>query len=159
MRCENYPGSYRCIREKPCGTGYSVNAFTQECEDIDECFLNIHDCAKGFTCTNVPGSYKCIQKRCEQGFVFNYNQGDCEQIICKQGFEMGAEGACVDVNECERSASICRQNEKCHNTVGSYKCALEICEPGYEIDSDRSRCVGKLKNPACYPNVKQISSS
>lgn len=46
MRCENYPGSYRCIREKPCGTGYSVNAFTQECDDIDECALNLHDCAK-----------------------------------------------------------------------------------------------------------------
>jgi hypothetical protein len=58
MRCENYPGSYRCIREKPCGTGYSVNAFTQECDDIDECALNVHDCAQGFTCLNVPGSYK-----------------------------------------------------------------------------------------------------
>ena len=46
MRCENYPGSYRCIREKPCGTGYSVNAFTQQCDDIDECILDLHDCAK-----------------------------------------------------------------------------------------------------------------
>ena len=26
MRCENYPGSFRCIREISCGTGYSVNA-------------------------------------------------------------------------------------------------------------------------------------
>lgn len=34
MRCENYPGLYRCIREKPCGTGYSVNVFTQECDGI-----------------------------------------------------------------------------------------------------------------------------
>jgi hypothetical protein len=32
MRCENFPGSFRCIREKPCGTGYYVNMFTQECE-------------------------------------------------------------------------------------------------------------------------------
>jgi hypothetical protein len=32
MRCENYPGSFRCIREKPCGTGYQVNVYTQDCE-------------------------------------------------------------------------------------------------------------------------------
>ena len=32
MRCENYPGSFRCIREISCGTGYSVNAYTQECD-------------------------------------------------------------------------------------------------------------------------------
>jgi fibulin 1/2 len=31
MRCENIPGSYRCIREIPCGTGYVVESLTQEC--------------------------------------------------------------------------------------------------------------------------------
>lgn len=98
---------------------------------------------KGFTCNNVPGSYKCIQKKCEQGYVFDYNLGDCERIVCKDGFEMNSEGVCVDINECERSHSVCRRNEKCYNTVGSYKCVLEVCEPGYEIDSDRSQCVGK----------------
>lgn len=141
MRCENYPGSYRCIREKPCGTGYSVNAFTQECDDVDECLLNIHDCARGFTCKNVPGSYKCIQKKCDQGYVFNYNRGDCERIVCKSGFEMDLNGACVDIDECKRSRSVCRYNEKCLNTVGSYKCHLEVCDMGYEVSDKGSECV------------------
>lgn len=80
MRCENYPGSFRCIREKPCGTGYSVNVYTQECDgsnhtsylishkknnlklfyivDIDECSLSLHDCQRGFLCLNVIGTFK-----------------------------------------------------------------------------------------------------
>jgi hypothetical protein len=58
MRCENFPGSFRCIRERPCGTGYSVNVYTQECDDIDECALGLHDCSRGFTCLNVIGSFK-----------------------------------------------------------------------------------------------------
>lgn len=58
MRCENYPGAFRCIREKPCGTGYSVNVYTQECDDIDECSLSLHDCSRGFICVNVVGSFK-----------------------------------------------------------------------------------------------------
>lgn len=41
MRCENFPGSFRCIREKPCGTGYSVNVFTQECDGLNF-FLKVH---------------------------------------------------------------------------------------------------------------------
>lgn len=50
---------------------------------------------KGFTCKNVPGSYKCIQKECDTGYVFNYNIGDCERIVCKIGFEMNSNGICT----------------------------------------------------------------
>lgn len=50
---------------------------------------------KGFTCKNVPGSYKCIQKECDTGYVFNYNIGDCDRIVCKTGFEMNSDGICI----------------------------------------------------------------
>ena len=43
----------------------------------------------------MPGSYKCIQKECDTGYVFNYNIGDCERIVCKIGFEMNSNGICT----------------------------------------------------------------
>ena len=32
QRCDNTIGSYRCIRTQSCGTGYTFNAETQNCE-------------------------------------------------------------------------------------------------------------------------------
>lgn len=140
MRCENYPGSFRCIREKPCGTGYSVNVYTQECDDIDECSLSLHDCQRGFLCLNVIGTFKCKAKECQFGYVFNYNLGDCEKIICKRGYEIDQSGKCVDINECAQN--ICHYNEKCENTPGSYKCILQlICGEGYELNAQKTECV------------------
>lgn len=143
MRCENYPGSFRCIREISCGTGYSVNAYTQECDDVDECSLNLHDCSKGFICYNLPGTFKCKPKECAHGHLFNYNTGDCEQIVCLKGYEIDASGRCVDIDECKVSdSSVCYFNEKCENTIGSYKCVLVlICEKGFELNEDKTQCI------------------
>ncbi|RNA08865.1 Fibulin-1 [Brachionus plicatilis] len=142
MRCENYPGSFRCIREKPCGTGYTVNAYTQECEDIDECSLNLHDCAKGFICQNRPGSFKCKAKECNRGFKFNYNTGECEKIRCREGFELNIETLeCEDINEC-LNPSICHSNEKCENNIGSYVCKFVLeCSEGTEYNHDKTECI------------------
>ncbi|CAF5133939.1 unnamed protein product, partial [Rotaria sp. Silwood1] len=43
-RCENMPGSFRCIRERNCGTGYQVDPVTQTCVDVDECEQDIDEC-------------------------------------------------------------------------------------------------------------------
>lgn len=49
-----------------------------------------------------------------------------------------------DINECERTPEICHENERCDNTIGSYKCVfILICEEGYELNANRTECVGK----------------
>lgn len=37
-------GSYTCIRLQSCGTGYTLNAETGQCDDDDECALGSHNC-------------------------------------------------------------------------------------------------------------------
>ncbi|XP_034936091.1 fibrillin-1-like [Chelonus insularis] len=59
QRCDNTLGSYNCVRFLPCGTGYTLNAATEICEDDDECLLGTHDCGEGYHCRNTLGSYRC----------------------------------------------------------------------------------------------------
>ena len=53
----------------------------------------------------------------------------------------------IDIDECKQSKdSVCHFNEKCENTIGSYKCTLVlICDKGYELNSDKTECIGRLK--------------
>jgi hypothetical protein len=39
--------------------------------------------------------FRCKAKECQFGYVFNYNLGDCEKIICKRGYEIDQSGKCV----------------------------------------------------------------
>lgn len=77
QRCDNTIGSYRCIRTQSCGTGYTFNAETQNCEgrkflheveiefilkhfympftDDDECALGRHNCFDPYECHNTKG--------------------------------------------------------------------------------------------------------
>ena len=49
-----------------------------------------------------------------------------------------------DVNECLQGRNLCRANQECRNTVGSYVCRdLVNCGSGYELDPLGSRCVGE----------------
>ncbi|XP_011500132.1 PREDICTED: fibrillin-1 [Ceratosolen solmsi marchali] len=63
QRCDNTIGSYTCVRFLPCGTGYTLNAATEICEDDDECSLGTHDCGSGYSCRNTHGSYRCDRNR------------------------------------------------------------------------------------------------
>jgi len=46
---------------------------------------------------------------------------DCS--TCREGWEMDEEVGCLDVNECLTTDSqVCRVNEFCVNTEGSYSC-------------------------------------
>ena len=50
----------------------------------------------------------------------------------------------ADINECERSATACRPNQECRNTIGSYNCRNRVtCGPGFEMNSAGTNCVGK----------------
>ena len=48
----------------------------------------------------------------------------------------------ADIDECKRDPNICGGG-RCTNTQGSYFCT---CDPGYELTSDRSRCICKCKS-------------
>uniref|UniRef100_A0A7N5K2Q6 Latent-transforming growth factor beta-binding protein 3-like n=1 Tax=Ailuropoda melanoleuca TaxID=9646 RepID=A0A7N5K2Q6_AILME len=58
-RCENKPGSYKCI---PCQPGF--RAQNGICSDVDECSEDAA-CKHGW-CENVAGSFRCS---CGEGFV------------------------------------------------------------------------------------------
>lgn len=44
---------------------------------------------------------------------------------CFSGFELAPDKVnCLDINECSKNETLCRSNEKCINTEGSFKCVL-----------------------------------
>ncbi len=40
-------------------------------------------------------SIRCKPKECSRGYLFNFNSGECERIVCKSGYELDDEGKCV----------------------------------------------------------------
>lgn len=53
----------------------------------------------------------------------------------------------VDVDECQSSAHRCGDGQLCHNLPGSYRCE---CQTGYQYDSFRRTCVGKVDIRSCF---------
>ena len=45
---------------------------------------------------------------------------------------------CVDEDECT-AEGVCSNGEKCHNTVGSFRCS---CKEGYRQATDTEKCLG-----------------
>lgn len=41
---------------------------------------------------------------------------------CKPGYDHTPTNTCVDINECDRSPSVCQEDEECVNTQGRYQC-------------------------------------
>ncbi|XP_039574541.1 latent-transforming growth factor beta-binding protein 4-like, partial [Passer montanus] len=75
QRCENIPGSYRCVPE--CQPGFRPGD-GGDCLDVDEC-SNGTLCGAHATCHNLPGSFQCA---------------------CDPGYETARHGHhCVDVDE------------------------------------------------------------
>ncbi|PNI84256.1 LTBP2 isoform 5, partial [Pan troglodytes] len=60
-KCENSPGSYRCVLG--CQPGFHM-APNGDCIDIDECANDTMCGSHGF-CDNTDGSFRCL---CDQGF-------------------------------------------------------------------------------------------
>ncbi|KAK5613724.1 hypothetical protein CRENBAI_017149 [Crenichthys baileyi] len=124
-RCINTEGSFRCIREVSCGTGYELTE-NNDCKDIDECEMGIHNCGEQFECQNSQGSFRCVPK-----------------TKCGEGFIQDALGSCIDINECVTQTSPCHRGQICLNTVGSYICQRNSvnCGRGYHLNEDGTRCV------------------
>uniref|UniRef100_A0A8C5KW74 Latent-transforming growth factor beta-binding protein 2 n=1 Tax=Jaculus jaculus TaxID=51337 RepID=A0A8C5KW74_JACJA len=112
-RCENSPGSYRCVQV--CQPGFYL-APTGDCIDIDEC-ANDTVCGSHGFCDNTDGSFRCL---------------------CDQGFETSPSGwDCVDVNECELMLAVCGA-ALCENVEGSFLC---LCASDLqEYDAQEGQC-------------------
>ncbi|XP_032964284.1 latent-transforming growth factor beta-binding protein 2 isoform X2 [Rhinolophus ferrumequinum] len=127
-RCENSPGSYRCVLG--CPPGFHM-APTGDCIDIDEC-ANDTVCGSHGFCDNTEGSFRCL---------------------CDQGFETSSSGwECVDVNECELMLAVCGA-ALCENVEGSFLClcASDLEEYDTQEGHCRPRVAGGQSIPAASP--------
>ncbi|KAM4754923.1 LOW QUALITY PROTEIN: latent-transforming growth factor beta-binding protein 4-like [Cyanocitta cristata] len=115
QRCENIPGSYRCVPE--CQPGFRPG-HGGDCVDVDECQEYGAGLCGAQRCENIPGSYRCVPE-------------------CQPGFRPGHGGDCVDVDECS-NGTLCGPHATCHNLPGSFQCA---CDPGYETAQHGHHCV------------------
>ncbi|KAM9324527.1 hemicentin-1 [Gastrophryne carolinensis] len=141
--CHNVMGSYYCS----CPKGFMIAADGRTCHDIDECTLEDPACRRNQECKNTIGLYVCVLK-CGAGFTPTSNGRDCQDINeckelspchqrcfntigsyhcgCEQGYHLKGR-RCFDLNECRQN--VCRPDQLCKNTRGSYKC-IDICPSG-----------------------------
>ncbi|XP_052749670.1 hemicentin-1-like isoform X2 [Galleria mellonella] len=100
----------------PCDPGYTYNAVTNLCDDVDECTVRSNACHASQRCANTPGGYRCG---------------------CAPGYHALAAGArCLDVNECAVGTHACEF--ACVNVSGGYVCG---CPPRHRLHADRRRCL------------------
>ncbi|XP_051929217.1 hemicentin-1 isoform X2 [Hippocampus zosterae] len=151
--CQNTIGSYRCIMR--CGRGFRRTIDGHSCSDINEC-QESNPCNQH--CLNTIGSYRCT---CEPGFHLRNRRcvdiNECRQRVCRSdqqckntrggyncidlcpsGMSKGANGTCVDIDECRDGTHRCRYNQICENTRGSYHCT---CPRGYRSQGLGRPCV------------------
>ncbi|KAG8193076.1 hypothetical protein JTE90_017827 [Oedothorax gibbosus] len=141
QRCDNTLGSFTCVRTTSCGTGYTLNAGTNNCEDDDECVLGSHNCGPGFVCRNMQGTFRCDRVSCPRGQRL-LSDGTCKVVVCPSGMQHDDVGNCADVNECAQNPSVCRLNQRCANTLGSYRCQnLLNCGAGFELNEVGDTCI------------------
>lgn len=147
-RCENTPGSFRCI----CRHGYKLKNNT--CTDIDEC-AEPSQCP-GQMCVNSVGSYRCVS--CRPGYTLTNRLctdiNECEDskscpgqqcvntegsyscVDCASGYQ-SVNGECTDVDECVQDSQC--PGQQCVNTVGSFRCVS--CQPGFSSQDGSCRDV------------------
>ncbi|KAH7644719.1 hypothetical protein HUG17_0257 [Dermatophagoides farinae] len=66
-------------------------------------------------------------------------EGECKAVDCGQGFFYNeTEKRCQDMNEC-LEYSPCKIDEKCTNTIGSYRCSRK-CNSGYRMNINGHSC-------------------
>ncbi|KAM7409728.1 hypothetical protein PAMA_001291 [Pampus argenteus] len=173
--CENTIGSYRCVMR--CGRGFRRTADGLSCTDVNEC-QESNPCNQH--CLNTIGSYRCA---CEPGFQLRNRRcidiNECRQRVCRSdqqckntrggytcidlcpnGMTKGANGTCVDIDECRDGTHQCRYNQICENTRGSYHCT---CPRGYRSQGVGRPCVDineceRLPQPCAHQCVNTPGS-
>ncbi|XP_012277054.1 fibrillin-1 [Orussus abietinus] len=103
------------LASSECPTGYSWDAATRRCIDVDECTRS-PGCREYERCENRPGTYECVPL-CRSGWLYR-----------------PATRSCQDVDECLLGRHDCPEGTHvCTNTEGSFVCTpLSACRPGYE---------------------------
>ncbi|KAG7174672.1 Fibrillin-2-like 3, partial [Homarus americanus] len=127
--CINTQGSYRCKALPDCPQGFTRDAKSLRCVDVDECVEGTHDCHGGERCYNQYGRYICrgSPSSCTKGFRYNT-----------------LERRCQDIDECAETVDSCeRSTQTCVNSVGSFKCIDHepTCDFGYRYNEDERACV------------------
>ncbi|KAM6959295.1 latent-transforming growth factor beta-binding protein 4 [Aplochiton taeniatus] len=139
-RCDNTPGSYKCV----CRLGYKLDGTA--CTDVDEC-SDPSQCP-GQQCVNAQGSYRCVS--CKPGFTLLNRQctdvdecsqtpppcgaGRCDntpgsfRCVCGAGYTL-QDNTCTDIDECVTSSQC--PGQQCVNTQGSYRCVS--CQAGHTM--------------------------
>ncbi|KAJ8029879.1 Fibrillin-1 [Holothuria leucospilota] len=164
--CVNSQGAYEC----QCGYGYEndINGF---CIDVDECALNVDDCAQN--CTNIEGGYECF---CYEGYtVSSINPADCWDIdecslgladcpqecnntipeydgtpyicYCAEGFNETESGACIPIDGCSTYGTNCTNGE-CYSVDGEERC---LCFRGYNTSRNDSTICEDIDECDLYP--------
>ena len=87
-----------------CNEGFTKSTDEDtRCDDINECKVDTTRCnAKNQVCKNTFGSFICD---------------------CISGYEIQADGSCIDINECKDGHEC---DQICRNTIGSYNCDCHI---------------------------------
>ena len=118
--CTNTDGSYIC----DCNEGF--NRYNSYCKDIDECIVE-NFCGVDGVCYNKKGGWEC---ECATGYISRPHSA----YITNIGNE------CVDIDECKEYEGLCKENEICVNTEGTY-----FCEKCRENEIPRIDKHGRMK--------------
>ncbi|KAJ0027010.1 hypothetical protein NQD34_018010 [Periophthalmus magnuspinnatus] len=96
-----------------------------------------HECIEPQTCscplqqTLHPNHFSCAEDPCAKCTHECVEQGGEWACRCREGFRLGPEGRCVDVDECSEDRTLCSgEGETCENEEGKYKCT---CQDEYDL--------------------------
>ncbi|XP_039275976.1 fibulin-5 [Nilaparvata lugens] len=128
QRCDNTIGSFQCVRYVNCGTGYTLNAQTGQCEGSLTCH--------SYTISYVNQTYS--------KFSSSDQLQVSKQILKQRAHFIQYEIVLfmfADIDECARGLARCGVNQRCINKAGGYMCSTLRCESGFRVNEDRTRCI------------------
>ena len=164
--CQHACIKRNCVQMCTCKDGYKLNDNGINCTKTDDYIETItcdgdddgsderceercddnHEC--NHNCIIHEGEEVC---ECNEGYKLDQDGKTCNQAPgdeidrnCTSGFEPNNEGACIDIDECAQKPSICKWNETCKNTNGSFECNARKCSFGYQLSEQTQACEGKI---------------
>ncbi|XP_037942356.1 fibrillin-1-like [Teleopsis dalmanni] len=135
--CVNTREAYQC----KCNPGYILDSNNVTCS-LNKTFVN--------------ETFAVEEGKLDSGYDLDEDEGDeqledeNDSIIlnginqCPVGYKRDIlKNICVDVDECNIDLDICKHNQYCHNTIGSYRCLNikpKTCDSGYIYNSETKTC-------------------